>query len=427
MHLHEIDAQTLNVIIQTQLDDIRELARTNDPKGKGQEGGAEASLNAVLDMYRAELSATAQSLGDQAMCRSIATAVKEDAGAIRAAMALEEQSIRDRNMAFMLSGGAPNHNTPAGFQAPMPPVPATGLDDYTMEWLEGQNVAAMNAVADLYSDNGQSAAGPSSRGAGKGTVAVDESWKACGVCMGKYRFHDIVKAPCNHEFCQGCLKDMFTNSITDESLYPPQCCRQPIPMSRCGHLFSPQLRGQFAAKKIEYETPNRTYCSRANCSIFVPPSHIKEDIAACVQCRTKTCTICKQAAHVNMDCPKDPATEATIRLATEQSWQRCPACQMMVSLKSGCYHICELEDTSMKKFQTNLLTPSSLLQLVCARLSGAMFAGRNGRLVGARTLTSRRFLAWYGILGVDSCADRSGNIVDVLWRLQSCGRHAEMC
>lgn len=351
MQLYEIDAQTLSVIIQTQLDDIRDLARTNDPKGKGQEGGAEANLNAVLEMYRAELSATAQSLGDQAMCRSIATAVREDAGAIRAAMALEEQSARDRNMAIMLSGGNVSVPAPAANQAAMAIIPATDLDDDMLEKLGGQNVTALNAVVHFNVDGGQPEAGPSSWGAGRGThtvevdVEVEEPWRTCGACTAKYRAHDIAKAPCNHEFCQGCLKDMFTLSLTDESLFPPQCCQQPIPMSTCRHLLSTQLRGQVAAKKIEYETPNRTYCSRSKCSTFVPPSHIKGDIAACVRCRTKTCTICKQAAHVDKDCPNDPAIEATVRLAAEQSWRRCPTCQRMVELKSGCYHIGESGDT----------------------------------------------------------------------------------
>lgn len=343
MQVHEIDAQTLSVIIQTQLDDIRELARTNDPKGKGQEGGVEANLNAVLEMYRAELSATAQSLGDQAMCRSIATAVREDAGAIRAAMALEEQSARDRNMAIMLSGGSVPAPMPPAYQVEMAFTPTTDLDDDMLERLGGQNLAVMNAVVDLYDNGGQSEAGPSSRGAGKGaqTVELDDPWKTCGACTSKYRAHDIVRAPCNHEFCQGCLKDMFTLSLTDESLFPPQCCKQPIPMSRCQHLLSTKLRGQFAAKKIEYETPNRTYCSRSNCSAFVPPSHTEGDIAACVKCPTKTCTICKQAAHIDSDCPDDPAIEATVKLADENNWRRCSTCKRMVELKSGCYHICE--------------------------------------------------------------------------------------
>jgi hypothetical protein len=97
--------------------------------------------------------------------------------------------------------------------------------------------------------------------------------------------------------------------------------------------------GRFLAKKIEFETPNRIYCSKPSCSTFIPPQGIKNDVVTCIRCSTLTCAVCKKAAHANSDCPDDPAAQQLLQLATQEGWQKCYSCARFVELEHGCNHI----------------------------------------------------------------------------------------
>ncbi|KAF7920911.1 hypothetical protein EAE99_007763 [Botrytis elliptica] len=59
-------------------------------------------------------------------------------------------------------------------------------------------------------------------------------------------------------------------------------------------------------KKVEFDTPNRTYCSNPLCSAFIHPESIINEQATCLDCSTITCTLCKATAHGG-DCPADTA------------------------------------------------------------------------------------------------------------------------
>jgi hypothetical protein len=107
----------------------------------------------------------------------------------------------------------------------------------------------------------------------------------------------------------------------------------------CRHVLPTDLIGQFHARKMELETLNRTYCSRPNCSTFIPVQAIKGDIGTCVKCRAVTCALCKKPAHENTDCPDDPATQELLRLAKAEGWQKCSSCARFVELDVGCNHI----------------------------------------------------------------------------------------
>ena len=41
---------------------------------------------------------------------------------------------------------------------------------------------------------------------------------------------NIFKTPCEHHYCQRCLRTLFKLSITDETLFPSRSCRQEIPL-----------------------------------------------------------------------------------------------------------------------------------------------------------------------------------------------------
>jgi hypothetical protein len=102
--------------------------------------------------------------------------------------------------------------------------------------------------------------------------------------------------------------------------------------------LTPEIEQTYQAKKIEVESTNRTYCSDPDCSTFLPPTNIQDGVATCNLCETRTCAICKTAAHEG-ECPDDENSRLLKELATQEGWQSCPGCHRMVELTLGCYHM----------------------------------------------------------------------------------------
>lgn len=162
-----------------------------------------------------------------------------------------------------------------------------------------------------------------------------------------------------HDYCQDCLQTLVTNSLQDEALYPPRCCRQPFKMDDMRLFLSPELISGFHEKKIEFATSNRIYCANPMCSTFLYPANITGDIAECPKCMVYTCrfttcyflacclhitnilvqgTFCKAGAHQG-ECPQDNATQQVLQLAMGKGWKRCPKCQALVEKGQGCSHM----------------------------------------------------------------------------------------
>lgn len=149
---------------------------------------------------------------------------------------------------------------------------------------------------------------------------------------------DLTPVPCGHKYCQACLERLFEMSMTDETLFPPECCVVPIPLGPNLQFLTPEFVERFKARGVELATRDRTYCSNHSCSAFIDPKKIQRGVAGCVLCGTFTCTTCKAKAHGG-DCSEDPSLEQTITMATENGWQRCYLCRRIVELDHGCNRI----------------------------------------------------------------------------------------
>jgi hypothetical protein len=126
--------------------------------------------------------------------------------------------------------------------------------------------------------------------------------------------------------------------MTDDSLFPPKCCRQPLVSGGVRIFLTPELVKEYERKKIEYDTPNRTYCSNPVCSSFIKLGDIANELATCTECGTITCTMCKAVQHTG-DCPADTALQQVLEAAEENGWQRCYSCRRLVELDVGCHHM----------------------------------------------------------------------------------------
>ncbi|KAG8159929.1 hypothetical protein KVR01_010566 [Diaporthe batatas] len=168
-----------------------------------------------------------------------------------------------------------------------------------------------------------------------------DNTRVCVVCIGEFGPDNMARLPCDHNFCQGCLRETFKMALTDERLIPVRCCQQNMldAEPRVQALLGPQLVAQYRDKKVEAETPNRTYCHKPKCSAFIPPQHIVSEIATCPRCRATTCSSCKAATHKGTDCPVDEAAQKLLDVAKKEGWKQCHACKTVIELKQGCNHM----------------------------------------------------------------------------------------
>ncbi|KAF4630193.1 hypothetical protein G7Y89_g7949 [Cudoniella acicularis] len=163
---------------------------------------------------------------------------------------------------------------------------------------------------------------------------------SCVSCGDIFYPFSTAKMVCEHVYCQACLQTLVKNSLVDERLFPPRCCKQPFLMDNMRKLLTPDLISGYWEKKIELETRDRTYCSAPSCSTFLHPVNISADqkLGTCPVCFVGTCTICKGSEH-DGDCPKDDEIQKVLDLAKQEGWRRCTECGRVVELKTGCNHI----------------------------------------------------------------------------------------
>ncbi|KAG6088258.1 hypothetical protein E4U15_006483 [Claviceps sp. LM218 group G6] len=318
----EIDPESLALILEIQLQDLRCMTKGKSTIDHGPDSEVAAQI------MEAEVKNLSSFYADRSMSRSIAHALVTDADAIAAHALQEKQAADDR--AFAL-----RENPQGAKQQP------TALASSSASHSQGAEVKINQKLAALTVDEKKipSAAELSITAADPSSASKEKSaLRRCVACTSEVASSDSIRCPCSHDYCGDCITSLFNAAINDESLFPPRCCKEPIPLDLSKHFLSATLLGAYEAKKLEHETPNKTYCHVRTCSTFVPPAFVKDDFATCVKCQSKTCTMCKGETHTD-DCPADTLTAAFLQIATEKGWQRCYSCKRMVDLDTGCNHI----------------------------------------------------------------------------------------
>ena len=331
-HLHELDRvdnATADLILQLHSRDIEELL--DACKGKGRDGES-SDADLAIATYEKELQERMTILADQNMARSLTQAVISDAALLRKSLAEENTAMEDRAVAHCL----------VGIQAP-PAAPVQKIGGSTLD----DDFLVKLAVLYVSGRNDESTTSKNTTNANSSGAAESSVWAAsrqtpsmavCTSCDLKQPLFDIFRTPCGHHYCQECLRTLFELTTTNETLFPPRCCRQEIPLQSAKRFLSPALLRKFASKSIEFQTSNRTYCSRPTCSSFIASVNITGERATCPVCSTHTCTICRSNAH-DGDCPEDTATQQVLETAREQGWQRCYNCRRLIELDVGCNHM----------------------------------------------------------------------------------------
>ena len=175
----------------------------------------------------------------------------------------------------------------------------------------------------------------------------------CGDHVGPFDFVQLPCYPQDHTWCRNCVNELFRSSLRDEQLCPPRCCRKLIDLREVKHLLSPELVAAFLEKTIEYSTVDRTYCFQPRCSTFIPPGKIKNGIAICPRCISRTCVRCKHQMHEGTNCSEDPIDQSVTKIALSEGWRQCSNCKRIIELTHGCHHMTYVNISFMTSYQFN--------------------------------------------------------------------------
>ncbi len=336
-YLHEIDDATAELILQIQLADLEDLKDSR--LGKQREHTADDSEIATR-LLEESLGDVQSQLADRRMTKSIAQAVQADGATLTRNFVEEENAGGGHALAHPLNGSNVTSDLAQEPQQVDDTVLSIRVGRFVSEDLGEQFARNLPNNSAKGSSEDEVEAEGSAWSASRGKRPGDERLnKRCEACREVKKYFDVIAGPCHHKYIRDCLRELFSAALTDESLFPPRCCRQAIPLNSVGVFLTRELKDQFEAKKVEFSTPNRTYCCRPACSAFVGGDAIENEIATCSECYTQTCTVCKSQAHIGTECPNDTALQAVIDLANEQHWQRCYSCRRMVELEIGCNHM----------------------------------------------------------------------------------------
>lgn len=334
----QMDDEDAALIIKILLRDGEEVISSAEGKGK-RIAGDETDAEVAFNLYLEEVERAQGFIFDKRMTRSMQQAILVDSDAISSSQAEEHTASHDHEMSVAMSNGeTPSSDPDATFTGESTAV----SDDY--ELIEKLFYNYIDGIEDDESDgdsddhDGVADRPESSTWAASRRSAKARQKRTCIACGDRKHFARLAKAPCSHEYCRECFSRLFRDAMVDESLFPPRCCKQSIPLDKSRLFLNAEVVQQFRKKAIEFSTPNRTYCHRQQCAVFIPPNNCTGPTALCDECGHHTCTTCKGASHSG-DCPNDGPLQQVIELAREQGWQRCQNCWGMVELNTGCNHM----------------------------------------------------------------------------------------
>jgi len=313
-----MDVETTILVLELQLADTLDLLASS--KGKTVEP---TDSERALQLQSEELRATLTSYTDHRMCQSISRAIHDDTPALAREYAAEVRAERDREMAVNLDGGRTRRDSVTSTISKLDVSAALVRNFSKLNFYDDHDTCS------LIGDEADS----SNAGKGSSRHAIRE----CVACNNRFPSHQLYIAPCNDVYCTDCTVRLFEDSLRDESLFPPRCCRQDMTISSVRTILGPALTERFDLKAIEHATPDKTYCHNPVCSRFILPYDIDGDRGTCTDCHAVTCVGCKETAHDgNCEEARDAVFQA---LREEQGWRDCFRCHAVVELDTGCNHI----------------------------------------------------------------------------------------
>ncbi|CAG8786557.1 25142_t:CDS:10, partial [Dentiscutata erythropus] len=193
----------------------------------------------------------------------------------------------------------------------------------------------------------------------------------CNSCFDKFSTFDLsadldkmatssanlgVILDCKHCFCLACMKNYLNSMLKDEVVdFPIKC---PL---KCADVIIAERIVEKSLTKKDLETyylkmtvssiKNKVYCPNKRCSAMIDYDHDESQPTyplTCPMCRELFCPVCHVKWHEDLTCKeyqaippheRSPEDREVLNLAKFERWQRCPKCNMLVQLETGCNHI----------------------------------------------------------------------------------------
>jgi E3 ubiquitin-protein ligase RNF144 len=336
-----MDPETAKVAVELQIADINGLFDGLYDKADIPNGDARTSFQ----IMRKDLEQQLQILEGQLLLLKILREEHEGRVAFSRLLEEEKQAISDHQLSMELAGGAvsdPDFKQCSDDETTLCGAPECGSDE---QWDMARELYA--AAFDRQPTDRASlhrirtAEAGNVKGKTKAMILGSDVLTKCCACMEVVSSKNTLTLECKpevHTYCRVCLIDLFTSALDNTSLFPPRCCRLPIPLDTCRAILPKELVKSFDIKVEELATPNPTYCSNAECSKFLRSKDIKAEVGTCVFCKHKTCLRCKGSDHEGL-CPSDPHVQLLMDVARRSRWQQCTKCNNMVELEQGCFHM----------------------------------------------------------------------------------------
>lgn len=331
-----MDLTTADLVQEMLLQDIADIeARRKNSEVEGQQPDDVVSF----DLLKAELQRMGTTISDRRLAASVALAVSQDEAIISRMQREDAIALRDHQLARRLGG-----------------MPETRPEDRRAQQIRvenlSENFAKLNVLhQDVYffdevdissaatGSGSESASAAGSSASFKGKELDTVPMQVCVICDEENHLYDVLQAPCDHFYCRFCFHSLVEASTRDESLFPPRCCLEVIPLSLAEGFLGKDLLELFEKKGVEYTTLDRTYCVNAACGEFIPLNCIRLGVATCPSCQQKTCSMCKNLPHIDSECPEDADEQSVDALAKAEKWARCSSCTRRIELVIGCNHI----------------------------------------------------------------------------------------
>ncbi|KAH7070484.1 hypothetical protein BKA63DRAFT_579066 [Paraphoma chrysanthemicola] len=269
-----MDPETAKLAVELRLSDIGDLLDGLYDDEDLPEGDARASFQ----ILRYELQRHLQTLETQVLKLKILKEEQESRLAFSKLLEEEEkQAVSAHQLAMQL----------AGLSVTDPDIPADEQWNIAKELYAAAFEPEIDDRTPLNGIRTVKAGG--ARAVTKSKVLGPKVQTKCCACMEMVPNKDTLTLGCKpeaHTYCRCCLVDLFTSAIVNPTLFPPRCCKLPIPLDTCRAMLPKELIKDFDLKVEELATPNPTYCSDADCSKFNQLKDIKADMGSCVFCKT---------------------------------------------------------------------------------------------------------------------------------------------